>query len=142
MKGWIYIASNPFAKGVVKIGCTSKDPDMRAKELSGDTGVPGQTLIQYACWIDDYESIEQQVHKVFARVRVVDSQEWFHLAVSDAIDKIRQTVVPIYEDIRIDGISISSSPELQFQAGVRAARMEVSRAIAELKNPKSKRIDE
>ena len=49
--------------GFVKVGYTEKDTDDRAKELSSATGVPGNTDIKYAAWVEDVITIERNLHQ-------------------------------------------------------------------------------
>jgi len=34
MKGWVYVISNKAMSGLVKVGYSTKDPELRAAELS------------------------------------------------------------------------------------------------------------
>lgn len=45
--GYIYIMSNKFMPGLVKVGKTDRSPDERAEELSRPEGVPGKFKIEY-----------------------------------------------------------------------------------------------
>lgn len=74
--GFVYVLTNDYMPGVVKIGRTSHAPSKRAKELSG-TGVPGEFDVAYAaetsCMVQD----EALAHRALDWLRVNDS-EFFH----------------------------------------------------------------
>ena len=86
--------------GLVKVGYTEKDPDVRAKELSSDTGVPGNTEIKYAAWVEDVITVERNLHQRFDDTRVL-GKEWFEIEIGDAIDVLKTLCNPIFEDIRV-----------------------------------------
>ena len=43
--GWVYVLTNPAMPGLVKIGLTSRNPQVRAAELTQATGVPAPFVI-------------------------------------------------------------------------------------------------
>ena len=45
MRGWVYITSNKGQPGLIKVGYTDRDPEIRAGELGG-TGVPQGRLVR------------------------------------------------------------------------------------------------
>lgn len=46
MRGWVYIITNKSMPGLVKIGYTMKDPELRAAELY-NTGSPHPYKVDY-----------------------------------------------------------------------------------------------
>lgn len=89
MIGFIYIMSNPSHPGVVKIGQSSKDPNERRKEL-GTTGVLEEFVLEYRALTENYVSLEKEIHRRLASVRVRKDREFFKISVPDAIAKIRE----------------------------------------------------
>ncbi|MEK9703973.1 MAG: GIY-YIG nuclease family protein [Deltaproteobacteria bacterium] len=61
-EGWVYVLTNERVPGLVKIGKTSKVPEIRAKELSSETGVPGEWVVVYKAFVPDYSNVERIVH--------------------------------------------------------------------------------
>ena len=62
MRGWVYIIKNKAIQGLIKIGFSTKDPILRAKEFDG-TSVPFDFEVIYDALVDDPRIIEQNVHK-------------------------------------------------------------------------------
>jgi hypothetical protein len=46
-KGYIYILINPYFKGLVKIGKTTRSSEERALELSKHSGIPAEFVVAY-----------------------------------------------------------------------------------------------
>lgn len=89
MIGFIYIMSNPLHPEDVKIGQSSKDPNERRKELAS-TGVLEEFVLEYRVLTEDYVSLEKEIHKNLAEVRVRADREFFKIPVPEAIEKIRE----------------------------------------------------
>lgn len=89
MKGWVYVISNKSMPGLVKIGYTMKDPEIRAADLNG-TGIPTPYLVEYEVLVDEPLKIEQAVHAHLARNR--EGKEWFKLSPEAAVAGIKQVV--------------------------------------------------
>ena len=92
MKGWVYVLSNESLDGLVKIGFSTKDPESRAKELSGDTGVPTPFIVEYEMLVEDPHSCEQRAHDLLDDKRVNQRREFFRCSVNDAIESAKQCV--------------------------------------------------
>src|SRR5258706_9815760 len=60
--GYIYVLVNPSLPGLVKIGRTEREPEARARELSGATGVPTPFLLVFEAHFDDAHAAEDYVH--------------------------------------------------------------------------------
>ena len=89
MNGFIYILSNPFYEGFVKIGQTSKDARLRRKQLS-TTGVPDDFVLEYQALVWDFRRQEKYIHRKLGKVRHSNKKEFFETSVSDAITAIRE----------------------------------------------------
>ncbi|MFQ5895278.1 MAG: GIY-YIG nuclease family protein [Nitrospinota bacterium] len=86
--GFIYLLSNPYMPGLVKIGFTERDVFERAKELSAASGVPAPYVVEAyfpACNASD----EAAIHQALVGNRVPD-REFFRVPVEDALTKISQ----------------------------------------------------
>jgi len=98
MKGWIYIMSNAsFSDGRIKIGMSSKDPVERKSELES-SGVPEPFVIEYKAMVDDYQKVEQQVHRHLDNYRPNKKREFFTCSIADAIISIRSIANVAFEE--------------------------------------------
>lgn len=89
MKGWVYIISNSAMPGLVKVGFSSKDPDLRASELS-HTGSPYPYVVDYEVLTEHPRDIEQQVHRKLSACR--EGREWFRCTSEFAVSVVQQIV--------------------------------------------------
>jgi hypothetical protein len=83
-RGWIYILTNRSMPGLVKIGLTTRDPETRAKEVSGATGVPIPFEIAHRRRVADCFAVEQAIHRQLDRHRVGKNREFFQMSLGDA----------------------------------------------------------
>jgi len=81
--------SNESLPGMVKVGYTSKDPEGRAKELSGDTGVPTPFVVEYEILIEDAHRCERNIHQHLIEWRVNENREFFRCSINDAIKAVK-----------------------------------------------------
>lgn len=87
MKGWVYIISNPAMPDLVKVGYSTKDPELRARELN-NTGAPHAYIVEYEMLIEDPFRLEQQTHKALTCFR--EDREWFRCSCEEAIATIQR----------------------------------------------------
>jgi len=87
MKGWVYVISNKAMPGIVKVGHSTKDPELRAEELN-HAGSPHPYLVEYEILIEEPYHIEQNVHKSLSSKH--EGKEWFRCTPEDAIAAIKQ----------------------------------------------------
>jgi len=78
MKGWVYVITNRAMPGLVKVGFSTKYPDMRAKELD-HTGSPHPYQVEYEMLIEEPFHIEQKTHKRLSSKR--EGKEWFKCSI-------------------------------------------------------------
>lgn len=102
MKGWIYFASNPSLKGVLKIGYTERDPLKRLSELS-NTSLPNNFELIYTALLEGAESVEQLLHKKLQNLRVNNGREFFSCTAVEAknyFDELilEKKIVVLYEE--------------------------------------------
>ena len=88
MIGFIYIMSNPAHPGLLKIGQTSKDPDIRRNDLNS-TGVPEDFILEYRALTSDYHRLEKEIHQKLNNYRYRQDREFFKIEVQDAITTIK-----------------------------------------------------
>ena len=87
MRGWVYVISNKAMPGLVKVGYSSKDPELRAEELN-HTGSPHPYDVDYKMHVEDPHSIERKAHRALSLKR--ERKEWFRCSPEDAIAAIKQ----------------------------------------------------
>lgn len=92
--GIVYVLSNPWMPGLVKIGkTTSTRLKARMRNLYG-TGVPEPFKVEFACslGLEDYSEVEAALHKAFDKQRVNKNREFFQIE--------PKQVIPILEFIQ------------------------------------------
>ena len=87
MRGWVYVISNKAMQGLVKVGYSSKDPDLRAEDLD-HTGSPDPYVVEYDMLIENPYEIEQKTHQLLSSKRA--GKEWFRCSAEEAIAAIKQ----------------------------------------------------
>jgi hypothetical protein len=87
MKGWVYVISNKAMQSLVKVGFSTKDPDLRADELN-HTGSPHPYLVEYEVLIEEPYEIEQATHKLLSSKH--EAKEWYRCSAEEAVAAIKQ----------------------------------------------------
>jgi len=87
MKGWVYIISNKSMPGLIKVGYSSKDPELRAADLNS-TGSPHPYTVEYEMLIEQPEKIEGLAHKALSQYH--EGKEWFRCTVEEGIAAIQR----------------------------------------------------
>jgi hypothetical protein len=85
--GYIYVLSNPHMAGLIKAGCTTRSPTVRAAELSEPTGVPGRYVVERSWHVADAPAAERLVHAALTAYRLPGS-EHFRLPVAAAVERV------------------------------------------------------
>ena len=86
MKGWVYILSNKAMPNLVKVGFSTKDPELRADQLH-TTGVHC-FVVEYDALVNEPFSVEQKTHALLKAYH--ENKEWFRCDVTTAIIAVRQ----------------------------------------------------
>ena len=109
--GIIYVLSNPAMPGIVKIGKTTRDVELRLNELY-QTGTPLPFECVYAARVDDESKIEKALHLAFDPQRVNPRREFFSiqpeqavtilklLAIEDVTPSIQEAVTDVDADAK------------------------------------------
>ncbi len=90
MTGYIYILSNASMPGLIKIGCTSRSPEERRRELSRPTGIPVDFEVEYEIYSYNIKEVEREMHKALAKYKF--GKEFFKVDVNTAINILRRKV--------------------------------------------------
>ena len=99
MKGWVYIISNKAMPGLVKVGISEKDPELRAQELEGP-GVPHPYIVEYEMLVEGPDDVEEQAHHFLSTYR--EGKGWFHCSAEEAVLGIQRAAAgkPIIETLK------------------------------------------
>jgi hypothetical protein len=89
--GFLYVLLNQSYRGLVKIGKSTRHPNLRAKELSG-TGVLHPYLVAYYEKVSDCDFAEKLVHGELKEVRRSVNREFFKISSTKAIKVIQRVV--------------------------------------------------
>ena len=81
--GFVYVLSNPAMPGIVKIGMTQRDPDVRLQEINSATGVLPFS-IEAVIASRNARWTEREVHSRLTGKRVRENREFFRIPVEDA----------------------------------------------------------
>lgn len=87
--GYVYILTNPSMPGLVKVGRTSRDVDLRAEELWRHTGVPTPFEVYTREKTCDCIQLEAFIHGDLRNHRLSKSREFFRIDPDEAQDKLR-----------------------------------------------------
>ena len=81
-EGYVYCMVNDAMPGLVKIGMTCDDPETRARELSGATGVPFPFRVIISKKVVDPRTKEAAIHELLSALgfRVNEKREFFNCA--------------------------------------------------------------
>lgn len=86
IRGWVYIISNKSMPELLKVGFSTKDPQLRAKELA-NTGSPHNYEVEYDALVLNPRAVEQRVHQALSDKH--EGKEWFRCDINEAIKEIR-----------------------------------------------------
>lgn len=76
-QGWVYALTNPVMPGLFKIGMTTSDPEVRAKEISQGTGIPMPFEVAKAYYSENPREDEAEIHLYLDDFRVSQIREFF-----------------------------------------------------------------
>jgi hypothetical protein len=109
MEGYVYILVNSSLPNLVKIGRTTKEPNIRAAELSS-TGTPGRFIVAYSVLVDNCIEVESEMHSIFSKKRHTNDREFFELDSPSAIDKLNE----ITKDRKVSELASTETSESMF----------------------------
>ena len=87
---WVYVLSNPSIPGQLKIGSTSKQPDVRAAQISRGSGVPTDFKVEFAFWCFNALACEREIHKLLKDSRVSKQREFFVVTLHEACEAVKE----------------------------------------------------
>ena len=87
---FVYVLQNDSMPGMLKIGYTKNEVDIRAEQLSKPTGVPTPFNVVYTYSCFNGERIEKEVHRELVKKRVRGEREFFYVTLEEAEKIIKQ----------------------------------------------------
>lgn len=101
-EGYIYLLQNEsFGHNVVKIGMTTREPNIRGKELF-TTGVPEPFTVALACKVADCSLAEKQIHETLNSYRVNHRREFFIVSIKVAKKVIYDICIKINKKCNLE----------------------------------------
>ena len=97
IRGWVYVIVNKAMPGLVKVGFSTKDPVLRARELD-NTGAPHEYEVLYDALVEQPRDVEASVHTLLHVHR--EGREWFRCRADDAVRAIQQSAKLIFSERR------------------------------------------
>lgn len=93
--GFVYILTNAAMPDLVKIGSTRRSPEVRAREISGTTGVPRAFQVAFVLLVEgSAERVERAVHRALAKDR--EGKEFFRVTVERATAVVENQYAKLY----------------------------------------------
>ena len=103
--GKVYILTNDYMPGIVKIGYTTQSIEERLKELD-KTGVPWPFKCHFAVETERYKEIESLLHDAFSDYRIRDNREFFKIAPERVVAALR---ISGSTELKIDNAAIDEA---------------------------------
>jgi len=126
VKGFVYVMSNKTMPGLVKIGYSTKHPELRAKELDG-SGLPYAYIVEYCAFLENPFDVEQATHRRLSDNN--EAKEFFRVSIDDAI----MCLLEAAKEIGVDLLYEEDAFGLRKQAEEEAARRAEDATRAERK---------
>jgi hypothetical protein len=81
--GILYVLTNPFMPGLVKVGCTTGSVEDRIYDLSSSTGVPVAFQCHFAARVTDMATKEKTLHQLFLTNVLIQEENFSRLPQSE-----------------------------------------------------------
>ena len=86
----IYVMSNPTFPGLLKIGYTGKEIEIRCKDLSRASGVPTPFKVEFIYKLHARgEELEHEIHSYLKEYRTSNQREFFEMGLKQAIEAVK-----------------------------------------------------
>jgi hypothetical protein len=145
MTGWVYVMSNPAMPSLIKIGMSSKDPNIyRVRELSQETGVPAQFVVEYQALVQNERSAELHLHSAF-KSYLFNKEFYKDLPVAKVIAEARRSLDILHDEFFHQSPEEIAKEETTRRADESAAKRKIARSKAaanlEIADAKAKEWD-
>lgn len=105
--GYVYVLFNPAFSSRFKVGRTAKTPEERARELSAQTGVPGQYEVAFKERVRDHVLAERLIHERLRALRTDTHKEFFEAPLNEIVAVLRA----VAEEVGIVGEDTAAGVE-------------------------------
>lgn len=95
VRDFIYVMTNPSMPGMVKVGMTKCSPELRAKQISQNSGVPTPFVVFSSFRSARASHIERRVHSLLSNARVSENREFFAVNAEQAVTAITAAIQEI-----------------------------------------------
>tara|TARA_R110000868_G_scaffold29939_3_gene111370 strand:- start:127 stop:606 length:480 start_codon:yes stop_codon:yes gene_type:complete len=86
----IYVMSNPTFPGLLKVGYTGKEIEIRRKDLSRASGVPTPFKVEFIYKLHARgEELEREIHSYLKEYRTSNQREFFEMGLKQAIEAVK-----------------------------------------------------
>ena len=86
----IYVMSNPTFPGLLKVGYTGKEIEIRRKDLSRASGVPTPFKVEFIYKLHARgEELEHEIHSYLKEYRTSNQREFFEMGLKQAIEAVK-----------------------------------------------------
>jgi hypothetical protein len=96
-KQYIYIFSNSQYPEIVKVGKTNIHPEVRAKQLSSQTGSVGKWQVEWYMVVPDSDIAEKMAHSLLKEFREDPKKEFFKRTVFEASSINEKKLIEFFE---------------------------------------------
>ena len=100
-KQYVYILSNtsPKLKGIYKIGETKYNPEVRAHQLSKETGAIGSFEVEWFMEIPNSKLAEKILHDKFNNYRLDPKKEFFDTDINELITQSEEVLIDYFKPV-------------------------------------------
>lgn len=95
--GFVYIMSNPEYVGKLKVGKTKSHQEVRAKQLSSQTGAIGKFRVEWHMKVSNMHIAELVLHDALSQF--YDCKEYFKVDVRGAIQTANSVLLPLFNTL-------------------------------------------
>lgn len=86
--GYIYILTNRYMPGLLKIGKTVHPPKKRARDISRGINIPWEFELVYSKKVENCSLCERKIHDALDNYRYNPDREFFMITLDKALDVI------------------------------------------------------
>jgi hypothetical protein len=134
--GYIYVLSNQlYDKALLKIGFTQRKPELRTKELfSGNTSVPQEFELEYACSVGDCRKAESHIHNILRSYRHKKNREFFFASIEVAKRLVLETCIKFNKIYNITEIDIIDNTKRKQHSLVKDQMLDENNSYIDINN--------
>lgn len=87
LRGWVYVVSNPSMAGLLKVGFSMKDPNIRVRDFDS-AATPTPYRLEFDMLVVEPRMVEQAAHSLLRSLNA--GKEWFRCSLDQAKDALLQ----------------------------------------------------